>query len=61
MINSTPTIHKIPLIPALPKREIVIPLFGKGFDETHHPELVEGEGLAPWSGESYSTGQGEIF
>jgi hypothetical protein len=22
-----------------------IPLFGKWFDETHHPELVEGEGL----------------
>ena len=39
----------------------IIPLFGKWFDETHHPELVEGEGLAPWSGESYSTGQGEIF
>jgi len=28
----------------LPKGEIVIPLFGKWFDETHHPELVEGEG-----------------
>jgi hypothetical protein len=27
----------------LPKGEIVIPLFGKWFDETHHPELVEGE------------------
>jgi hypothetical protein len=22
-----------------------IPRFGKWFDETHHPELVEGEGL----------------
>ena len=22
----------------------IIPLFGKWFDETHHPELVEGEG-----------------
>ena len=22
-----------------------LPLFGKWFDETHHPELVEGEGL----------------
>jgi hypothetical protein len=21
------------------------PLFGKWFDETHHPELIEGEGL----------------
>jgi len=21
-----------------------LPLFGKWFDETHHPELVEGEG-----------------
>jgi len=39
----------------------IIPLFGKWFDETHHPELVEGEGLAPWSGETYSTGRGEIF
>jgi NADH:ubiquinone oxidoreductase subunit F (NADH-binding) len=28
-INTTPTIHKIPLIPPLPKGEIVIPLFGK--------------------------------
>jgi hypothetical protein len=46
---------------SLPKGEIVIPLFGKWFDETHHPEHVEGEGLAPWSGESYSTGRGEIF
>jgi hypothetical protein len=27
--NATPTIHKIPLIPPLPKGEIVIPLFGK--------------------------------
>jgi len=42
--NTTLTIHKIPLIPPLPKGEIVIPLFGKGFDEAHHPELVEGEG-----------------
>ena len=25
------------------KRE-ELPLFGKWFDETHHPELVEGEG-----------------
>ena len=46
---------------SLPKGEIGILLFGKWFDETHHPELVEGEGLAPWSGESYSTGRGEIF
>jgi len=38
-----------------------LPLFGKWFDETHHPELVEGEGLAPWSGETYSTGRGEIL
>ena len=45
----------------LPKGEIVIPLFGKWFGEIHHPEHVEGEGLAPWSGESYSTGRGEIF
>ena len=28
-ISLTPTIHKIPLIPPLPKGEIVIPLFGK--------------------------------
>ena len=28
-IITTPTIHKIPLIPPLPKEEIVIPLFGK--------------------------------
>ena len=27
--STTPTIHKIPLIPPLPKGEIVIPLFGK--------------------------------
>jgi len=59
--NTTPTIHNIPLSPPLPKGEIVIPLFGKWFDETHHPEHVEGEGLAPWSGETYSTGRGEIF
>jgi len=53
-------ICKIPPNLPLPKGGI-IPLFGKWFDETHHPELVEGEGLAPWSGESYSTGRGEIF
>ena len=29
--NTTPTIHKIPLIPPLPKGEIVIPLFGNPF------------------------------
>ena len=45
----------IPCLPAGPepnmgqgtqlyKRE-EFPLFGKWFDETHHPELVEGEGL----------------
>jgi len=28
-ISTTPTIHKIPLIPPLPKGEMVIPLFGK--------------------------------
>ncbi len=28
---------------SLYKRE-ELPLFGKWFDETHHPELVEGEG-----------------
>jgi len=28
-VSTTPTIHKIPLIPPLPKGEIVIPLFGK--------------------------------
>ena len=28
-INTTPTIRKIPLIPPLPKGEIVIPLFGR--------------------------------
>jgi len=53
-------ICKIPANLPLAK-EGIIPLFGKWFDETHHPELVEGEGLAPWSGESYSTGRGEIF
>jgi hypothetical protein len=36
-------ICKIPLNLPLPKGGI-IPLFGKWFDETHHPELVEGEG-----------------
>jgi len=25
-------------------RRTELPLFGKWFDETHHPELVEGEG-----------------
>jgi len=33
-----------PFFPLLPKRRI--PLFGKWFDGAHHPELVEGEGLA---------------
>jgi len=38
------------LLPSLYKRE-EFPLFGKWFDETHHPELVEGEGL----GEIFTT------
>jgi hypothetical protein len=32
------------LLPSLFKRE-EFPLFGKGLDETHRPELLEGEGL----------------
>jgi len=36
-------------LPAFGREKIpkggTIPLFGKWFDEAHHPELVEGEGL----------------
>jgi len=37
-----PKIEQAPF-PFYEKREF--PLFGKWFDETHHPELVQGEGL----------------
>jgi hypothetical protein len=41
-----PTLNLCPvksLLPSLFQRE-ELPLFGKWFDEAHHPELVEGEG-----------------
>jgi hypothetical protein len=48
-------IYKIPPTLPLPKGGR-IPLFGKWFDETHHPEFAEGEGRA-----CLPDRQGEIF